>query len=167
MHMFTWVDYVIIGIIGLSVIVSLVRGFVREALSLVTWAVAFWVSFSFSGTLASLLTNYIHSGSLRQIASFGILFIITLLLGSFINYLIAQLVDSTGLSGTDRMLGVIFGFARGVLVVSLLLMLASLTPMQQEMWWKASLLIPQFQPIQLWLHGFLPKAVTEHLMLSY
>jgi membrane protein required for colicin V production len=165
--MFTWVDYVIIAIIGLSVVVSLVRGFVREALSLVTWAVAFWVSFSFSGVLANMLTGYIHSASLRQIASFGILFLITLLLGAFINYLIAQLVDSTGLTGTDRVLGVIFGFARGVLVVSLLLMLARLTPMPQEDWWKASLLVPQFQPIELWLHGLLPKSVSDHITLSY
>lgn len=165
--MFGWVDYGIIAIIGLSVIVSLVRGFVREALSLVTWAIAFWVSFTLSGALSSLLTGYIHSASLRQIASFGILFVITLLLGAFVNYLIAQLVDSTGLTGTDRVLGVIFGFARGVLVVTLLLMLARLTPMPQEDWWKASLLIPQFHPVEVWLHSLLPKAVTEHLMLSY
>ncbi len=167
MHILTWADYAITAIIVLSIIVSLVRGFVREALSLITWALAFWVAFSFSSILATLLTNYIHSASLRQIAAFGILFLITLLLGAFINYLIAQLVDSTGLTGTDRVLGIVFGFARGALVVSLLLMMASLTPMPQEQWWKASLLIPQFQPIEAWLHSLLPKEVAEHLTLSY
>lgn len=167
MHLFTWVDYVIIAVLALSVVVSLVRGFMREALSLVTWAVAFWISFSFSGTLASLLENYIHSASVRQIVSFGGLFIITLLLGAFVNFLIGQLIDSTGLTGTDRVLGVIFGFGRGVLVVSLLLMMARLTPMPQEEWWKGSLLIPQFHPVEAWLHSLLPKNVSEHLMLSY
>jgi len=165
--MFNWADYAIVAILVLSIVVSLVRGFVREAISLVTWAVAFWVSFSFSGTLSSLLTNYIHSGSLRQIASFGILFIITLLLGAFVNYLVGQLVDSTGLTGTDRILGVVFGFARGVLVIALLLMMAHLTPMPQEDWWKTSALIPQFQPVELWLHSLLPQSVSEHITLSY
>jgi len=165
--MFSWVDYAIVAVIALSIIVSLMRGFVREALSLVTWAVAFWVAFSFSGALSNLLAGYIHSDTLRQIASFGILFIITLLLGAFVNYLLGQLVDSTGLTGTDRILGVVFGFARGVLVISLLLMMVHLTPMPEEDWWKTSVLIPQFQPVELWLHSLLPKSVSDHIQLSY
>lgn len=166
-HLFTWADYTIIAIVGLSAIVSLARGFVREALSLITWVVAFWVAFTFSGTLSDLLVNTIKMTSLRTIASFGILFVATLLLGAFINYLIGQLVDKTGLSGTDRVIGVLFGAGRGILLVTVLLLAAQLTPVTQDPWWKQSILIPYFQPLEIWLHGLLPKTVTEQLKLSY
>lgn len=165
--MLNWADYAIIGIIGLSVIISLVRGFVREALSLVMWGVAFWVALTFSEALASLLINIFHTPSLRMMAAFAILFVITLLLGALINYLIGQLVDKTGLSGTDRILGVVFGFARGTLLVTVLLMLARLTPLPQDPWWKDSMLIPHFYPIEVWLHGLLPQSVSQHIVLSY
>lgn len=164
---FTWADYAIIAIIALSVLVSLVRGFMREAISIVTWIVAFWVSFSFAQTLAALLVDYIHTSSLRMITSFAFLFIATLLLGSFVNFLVNQFVDKTGLSGTDRILGIGFGFARGVLVVALMLMLAGLTPMPENDWWKNSTLIPQFTPLEDWLHEFLPKSVEQKLDVSY
>lgn len=166
MNLLNWADYAVVGIIGLSILISVVRGFVREALSLVTWVAAFWVAFTFYALLASLLVNIIHTPSLQTIVAFAVLFLATLLLGALINYLIAQLIDKTGLSGTDRVLGVAFGFARGVLLVTVLVMLASLTPLPQDPWWKSSLLIPHFQPIVAWLHGLLPKSVTQHLIMS-
>jgi membrane protein required for colicin V production len=167
MTMFTWADYIIIAIIGLSLLISLVRGFVREALSLVIWVAAFWISFNFYTILAGLLESLIHTPSLRMITAFGSLFLATLLLGALVSYLIAQLIDKTGLSGTDRVLGIVFGGARGVLLVAVLIMLAQLTPLPQDPWWKGSLLIPHFQPIEQWLHGLLPPTVTQHLTVSY
>lgn len=165
MTMMNWVDYAIIAIIGFSIAISLVRGFVREALSLVTWAAAFWIAFTFSAALSTLLVNLIHTASLRTVTAFGVLFLITLLLGALINYLIGQLVDKTGLSGTDRLLGVIFGFARGVLLVTVLIMLVKLM-LPQEPWWKDSQLVPQFLPIETWLHNLLPQSVGQHLILT-
>lgn len=167
MNMFTLADYIIIGIMVLSLLISLVRGFVREALSLVMWIAAFWIAFTFYNTLANLLLNIIHTPSLRMIVAFGALFLATLLLGSFIGYLFGQLIDKTGLSGTDRVLGVAFGFARGVLLVAVLIMLAKLTPLPQDPWWKASVLLPHFQPVVEWLHNLLPQSVTQHLALSF
>jgi membrane protein required for colicin V production len=168
--MFNWADYIILAVIGLSIIISFVRGFVREALSLVIWALAFWVAFVFARPLASLefMTSLIHADSLRTIAAFVILIVITLLIGALINFLIAQLIDKTGLSGTDRILGVVFGCSRGVLLIAVLLMLGSLTPAPKEaVWWKDSVLIPHFQPIQVWLRDVLPSTVKEHLVLTY
>lgn len=167
MSMFSLADYIIIAIIGLSLLISVVRGFVREALSLVMWIAAFWIAFTFYTTLASLLLNIIHTPSLRIIVAFGALFLATLLLGAFISFLVAQLIDKTGLSGTDRVLGLAFGFARGVLLVTVLIMLAKLTPLPQDPWWKTSLLIPHFQPIEEWLRNLLPQSVSQHLVLSY
>lgn len=164
---FGWVDIVILSILGLSTIISLFRGFVRETLSLVSWIVAFWVAITFSHTVSELfLSNYIHSPTLQIATAFGGLFLVTLIICAIINYFITQLVDKTGLSGTDRILGIFFGIARGVLLVTALLLVAHLTPMPEETWWKQSALIPYFQPMEVWLNGFLPQSVSQHFQLS-
>lgn len=166
MSTFNWIDYTFIAIIALSVLISVMRGFVREVISLVVWAAAILVSFIFYRYLASLLVNVIHSDTVRVVVSFVGLFLATLILGMLINYLIGQLVSNTGLSGTDRILGIVFGLARGVLVVVLLMMLVSLTPFSKETTWKESILVPHFQPLEQWLRSFLPESVHDHLTLE-
>jgi membrane protein required for colicin V production len=156
-----WTDYAIIGVILVSTLISLMRGFVREALSLVTWGVAIWIGIRFSGQLSDLLARYISTPSLRLIASFGVLFVLALILGSLVNFLLSELISRTGLSGTDRLLGMLFGVARGVLLVSIMLLLAGMTTFSQDDWWKSSIFIPHFQPIVDWLHTFLPQKVTQ------
>lgn len=166
MSTFNWIDYSIIAIIALSVLISVMRGFVREVISLVIWVAAIIVSFIFYQYIAGLLVNVIHSNSVRLVISFVGLFLATLILGMLINYLIGQLVSNTGLSGTDRVLGVIFGIARGILVVVLLMMLAGLTPFSREEAWQDSVLIPQFEPIENWVKSLLPDAVNDRLELN-
>jgi len=120
-----WIDYVIIGIIALSAIISVVRGFVKEVLSLAAWVLAFWVALTFSPQLSVLLSDYIATPSVSLFAAFAALFIVTLILSALVNHLIAAIVEKTGLSGTDRMLGVIFGLLRGAAIVTLLVLLAA------------------------------------------
>ena len=163
---FNVADAIILAIIGLSALISLFRGFVREALSLVSWLLAFWIAFKFCHPVAELLEKYIHSPTLRLMAAFAALFFIVLILCSIVNFLISKLVDKTGLSGTDRLLGVVFGLARGVLLVAALLLVARLTPMTQEIWWQQSLLINQFEPLEAWLQGFIPQSMTKDFELS-
>lgn len=153
-----WVDYVIIGIIALSALISLMRGFVREALSLVVWVAAFWIAWTFFRELA-LHLEMIDPPSLRLGVSFGILFLTALVLGALVNFLVGQLVDKTGLSGTDRLIGVVFGAARGVLLVAVLVLLAGLTPFPNDPWWQESRLIPFFQEVALWLKSLLPTDI--------
>lgn len=154
-----WADYAIAGIIVFSVLISLVRGFVREFLSLLTWGVAFWVAVHFDSQLSDLLASRIAAQSLRAVVSFMILLVITLIIGALVNFLISRLVSSTGLSGTDRALGMLFGLARGILLVGVVLLLASLTSFVHDPWWQASSIIPHFQPLVTWLQGFLPDKV--------
>ncbi|MBY4675139.1 CvpA family protein [Marinobacterium arenosum] len=145
-----WADWIILGIIAISSLFSLKRGFMREALSLVTWVAAFVVARLFSDALATLLAPYIQTPSLQLLAAFAILFIATLLVGAVINNLVGMLVDATGLSGTDRMLGVGFGIARGGLLVIALIALVGMTPATEDPWWQESQLIPHFKTMEAW-----------------
>jgi len=158
-----WIDYLIIGIILLSAIISVVRGFVKEVLSLLAWIVAFWVALSFSQQLSVLLTHYVDTPSLRIFIAFTALFVITLVLGALVNHLISTVVAKTGLTGTDRSLGVIFGLLRGIAIVTLMLMLAATTPMPEDSWWQNSLLIGYFENLVIWAKAFLPVDLAGYI----
>lgn len=158
-----WIDYAILGIVGLSVLIGVWRGFMREVLSLAAWAAAFFVSFTFAAGVADYLTDYVSVPSVRIIMAFGGLFLITLLLGGLANILVAQMIQGTGLSGTDRMIGVIFGVLRGIAIIAVLVLLAGLTPVPQDPWWDQSLFLPHFQRLALWLRDFLPAAFAERI----
>lgn len=155
-----WIDFVILGIIGLSAVISLMRGFVREALSLAVWVLAFWVAWTFFRKLA-LQLDWFTVPSVRLGAAFLILFIATLMVGALVNFLMGQLVDKTGLSGTDRLIGILFGAARGAILVAILVLLAGLTPFPNDPWWKESQLIGYFQELAIWLKQLLPADIGE------
>jgi membrane protein required for colicin V production len=154
-----WIDVVIIALIVLSAILSLFRGFVKEALALASWLVAFWVAMVFHEELAAVLSQWLSEPSVQKIAAFSILFIAVLLLGALVNYLGSKLVVKTGLTGTDRMLGVIFGVARGAVIVGVLVLLAGLTTLPQDSWWQESQLLGYFQDFAIWIHDIIPEGM--------
>jgi membrane protein required for colicin V production len=142
------VDWIIIAIVLLSSLISIRRGFVKEALSLVTWIAAFIVARLFGPQLAALLTDYIESPSMRFAVAFGVLFIVTLIVGALLSHLIAEFVRITGLSGTDRLFGMIFGLARGLLILVIGVSLIRLTPLVEDEWWRESVLIPKILKVE-------------------
>ena len=154
------VDYAILGILLISSFISLVRGFVKEALSLAGWILAFWISLSFAVPLSKLLAASMEDPTLRLILAFVALFILTLIVSAVINFFASRLVQRTGLTGTDRFLGVIFGFLRGALLVSVLVLLAGLTTLPKESWWDDSFLLFRFQAIAMWIRELLPADVA-------
>lgn len=164
---FNWVDLVILGIVVISSLISLSRGFVKEALSLVIWIFAGVVAWMFGGSLAHHLQHYIDIPSVRTIAACALLFVVTLLVGGLINFLLAQLIRATGLTGTDRLLGMVFGAARGLFLVVILVGLLSLAPVEQDAWWQQSTLVPHFLLIADWsknlILGFSGQWVTTAL----
>lgn len=145
--MMNWLDIIILGVIGLSALISLVRGFTKEALSLVIWFGAFFISSHYYSRLAVYFTNF-DDPMFRDGAAITALFIATLIVGALVNYVIAQLVQKTGLSGTDRILGVVFGGVRGVLIVASLLFFAdAFTSLPSSEWWQSSRLVPEFSRV--------------------
>lgn len=152
-----WIDYAIMAIITVSALISLVRGFIKEAVSLAVWVLGFIIASRFYSELAVYLTG-IEKEIVRNGVSIAILFIITLILGALVNHLLSEIVHYTGLSGTDKMLGMVFGGLRGVLIVAAaLLFMDTLTPANTADWWQASILIPEFSFIVEWFFNFLQE----------
>lgn len=150
-----WIDYVISGIIFFSALVSMIRGFVREVLSLVTWTCAFFIASHYYSYLAIYFTHF-EEQIVRSSLAIAILFIVTLIVGAIVNYIINSLVEETGLSGTDQVLGICFGALRGILIVSaVLFVLDTFTAFSHSQDWQQSWLIPQFRGIIKWFFNYL------------
>jgi membrane protein required for colicin V production len=158
-----WVDYVIVAILALSAVIGLARGLIREVLSLIIWVVAVLVAWTFYHSVADQLTPWLSTPSVRIGVAFVILVLVVLILGAILGQILTTLVDKTGLTGTDRLLGVVFGAARGALLVALLVYLAALTPMPEDLWWKESRLIGHFQTLADRVLALIPPEVETKL----
>ena len=162
-----WTDVVILGVLALSVLIGLFRGLVAEILSLVIWIAAFWATWAFGPMVAMQLQHAITLPSLRYAVAYGACFVTVLILGAIIRFMVKRLIWSSGLSGIDRMFGMAFGFARGVLIVTVLVFLVGMTGLTREPWWRESALAPQFQSAAAVLGqsipASVPNSVREHL----
>ena len=152
----TWIDIVIILIIFLSAVISSIRGFAKEALSLFGWILAFWVSLSFSGGLSLMMADTIQDPILRLIVAFLVLFIASLIASTILNYFVIQLVERTGMTGADRSIGIVFGVLRGILIVTAIVMFSGLTPFPQTPSWDNSFFLYYFEGFAVWLRDLMP-----------
>ena len=161
-----YTDLVVIGIIAISMLVGAIRGFIKEAFSLAVWAAAFLIAFQYSGALALQLESHIELPSARTALAFSGLFLMVLLIGGLVTFLVGELVEKTGLSGTDRLLGGVFGGVRGLVLVLVLMLVAGLTPVPQDPWWQSSRSIQSLLPLAEWSAQFLPDYILEHMDMS-
>ena len=143
-------DWVIIALLVISTLMSLRRGFFKEALSLGTWIAAFVVARQFHSPMDQLLETQIVDSLMRSIAAFAALFVGTLLVGAALGFFLSALIDATGLSSTDRILGMVFGFARGALIVTVVIGLLNLTPLVNDSWYTTASLVPHFETVAQW-----------------
>lgn len=157
-------DWIILAVVVVSGLISIWRGFVREAISLATWLLAFWIALFFGPKLMILMPASLESPTVRWLAAVIALFMLTLLVGGLANFLISTLVEKTGLTGTDRALGVVFGILRGVIIVALAVLLMGETALQREAWWRESRLVPYLSPMADWMKANYPAGVAESLL---
>jgi membrane protein required for colicin V production len=158
-----WIDYGILGLIGLSALIGLIRGLIREVFSLCLWAAAVWAAMTYARMFSVHFNAMIPVPSMRMAAAFALIFVGALLLGGMVGFLLGKLIDSTGLTGTDRLAGVLFGVARGVLIAAVLVFLGGMTPLPQDPWWKQSKLIPPIQSLVVWLKTQVPSDLASHV----
>jgi membrane protein required for colicin V production len=160
------IDWAILAVLLISALISIKRGFVKEILSLISWMAAFVIARIFSGHLDVLLLQWIQTPSARYGAAFGILFAVTLIIGSMLNHLVGELVRATGLAGTDRMFGIVFGVTRGLIMVTAAVYGLQMTAFSQDPWWLESNLIPHFELMVSWSKNILPGATQSLLTLG-
>ncbi|MBT8148925.1 MAG: CvpA family protein [Pseudomonadales bacterium] len=144
-------DGIILLVLGFSAMVSLLRGFVKEALSLLIWFVAFAVAVALSPRLGYMLSGWFAHETLRLIGAFIILFLGTLIVGGLVNQLIISLVSKAGLGPLDRLLGTVFGLLRGaIIVLACLLVVPKVISVEEQRWWQESRLVPKFLMLEGW-----------------
>jgi membrane protein required for colicin V production len=135
-------DIVLLILILVSALIGLVRGLMREVLSLASWFAAFMLALYFAPAVAEYLVSYFADEAIRLGASFVAIFVVTLIGGGIVQWLLRKLVETSGLSGTDRFLGFLFGSVRGVLVC--IIALVAIRPfVETSNWWQQSQLTPE------------------------
>ena len=138
----TTFDYMLLGVLLLSAVLGIVRGLIREALSLLIWAAALWSAARFGPQAASLFGRVLDNPLWQLWAGRLALFVAVLFVGSLVAWLVSYFVRRSVITGTDRILGMLFGFARGIVLAGLLVLALELGGFATEPWWRESKLLP-------------------------
>jgi membrane protein required for colicin V production len=162
----TTFDYVMLGVILVSVAISIWRGLVREVVSLLSWLVALWVAARFSVVFSEWLPTAIANPSARYVTAFVVLFLGAVIVLELFGVLLARLLHAAGLGFVDRALGAAFGLARGALLAWILALLGGLTSLPQQDWWRESLFAPPLQAAVLAARPLLPLEIAKRLKYS-
>ncbi len=153
----TVVDVVIIFVIVLSALFGLMRGFMKESISLAKWIIATWIAATFAPKLAPMLPAAIESEAFRQAISFASLFIVVFILGTVITHFVTRVLIKTGLTSLDRVLGLGFGVLRGGLIIIIFVIVGGHFPqLPQQDWWQQSVMLDRFENIVVWIQDYIP-----------
>jgi membrane protein required for colicin V production len=159
-----WIDFTLLGVIFIFFVIGLLRGFTKEVFSLAFWVLAIWVSLMFSRDFSGFLEPSVSRLPARMIASFVALFAITLSFGGLIGFLLTILAKKAGLTFIERFGGMVFGIVRGLVVVTVVVILAGFTPLPKDSWWTESTLIPPFQLLAVWLRDHFSSGMAEYII---
>lgn len=156
-------DYVVVGIVVASLVLGLWRGVVGEIIALVAWVLAFFAAKLWGAEIAQALFGGILDPGLRVVAGWVAVFVIVLLLMALLRLAVRGLLKALGLTLTDRLLGVIFGVARGLLIVLALVALGGMTTMPKEKWWSEARLAAPLETMVLASKPWLPTEVAKRI----
>lgn len=159
----TLFDYIVLFVLISSIVISTMRGLVKEILSLVGWVAAFVVANAFGAKLAPMLPSVVPGESLRLILAFIALFLGVRVLMGLLALAIGALIEASGLSLADRGLGGLFGLGRGIVIVLAGVILCGMTSIPQQAFWKNALLSPMAETGARTVKPFLPAALAQHV----
>jgi membrane protein required for colicin V production len=156
-------DFMVIGVVGLSMVAAFLRGFVRVCISLGAWIIAVVAAVRFAGVGGGMLPDLGETPATRYVVAFALILVAVLIVGALVGYLLSRLVQAAGLGFLDRALGAIFGIARGLLIVVILVLCAGVTSAPRMDWWQNALTSRPLTTAALMLRPWLPKAWADHL----
>jgi membrane protein required for colicin V production len=160
-------DILILVVPALSMLFGLWRGFVISVLSLLCWIAAFWVAWAFGDRVAGFYGRFLQEPAACLIAGYLTCFLGVLVVGALLGWMVRKLIDRGGLGGGDRFLGMLFGLARGLLLVTFAVLMLGFTAVPREAaWWRQSMLLPAFENGATWFAGRLPPDVTRYLEIG-
>ncbi|WP_434778971.1 CvpA family protein [Neisseria sp. Ec49-e6-T10] len=157
----TLFDFIAIGIIGLSTLIALMRGVVTELASLVGWVVSFTGAKLFTPQVSEIAMKDVQPETLKYVGTFVLLFVLLLVAQYFLRSLLTALIKSIGLDGINKLLGGVFGAARGVLIVTVLVLICSMTSLSQTPEWRTAQTVGFFQQLASIAIPYLPKQVAD------
>ncbi len=161
-----WLDVAIVAVLGLFVLVGVLRGFIAEFLSILTWAVSFAVAWFFSGDFTGWFVGHVQDADLRSVLVFFVLFFVTFIAMAIASHLTRKIWLKSGSQAADRILGGLVGFVKGSAVIVIMVLLAGLTPFPTYDTWHASVFVGYFQNIALYVAHWLPADVARNLRYS-
>lgn len=156
-------DYAVLIIIGLSIILSVMRGLVREVLSILGWVAAFYVAKTYTNQLLPMMPLDIPTESLRILAAFLLLFLATLLVASLLAIALSAIFEKFGLGWLNRFLGALFGVVRGLLIVCVIVLLAGLTDAPNDVRWKNAMFSAPLEALVVSALPWLPEVIAKHV----
>jgi membrane protein required for colicin V production len=158
-----WLDYAVIGVLLVSMVWSALRGVVREIISLGGWIIAFLAANLFAGPLSAHLPRAIPGDALRTLAAFLAIFVLALICSALVGVLMSKLVSAIGLGPMDKVLGALFGIARGAILVLVAVMAAGMTSAPKQGWWRDSMSGGPLKQLALTLKPWLPDSFAQRL----
>ena len=159
----TAIDYAVLLIVAVSVLLGVMRGFVREVLSLAAWVLAFWGAEMFSPALSGMLPQAISGAPLRMLIAFAAIFLGVLIVAALAAKLLSGLVKRVGLGWMDGLLGSVFGLARGALIVLVLVLLSGMTAIPESSLWKHAQLRGMLETGGVIAGSWLPVSISKHI----
>ncbi len=145
----------------LPAVMGLLYGLLNVLFSIAAWVAAALVALKFSGSFSSLLVGYLEP-VLRDAVAFVAVFIVSLMVFTALGYFVVKLLDRSGLTAVNRLLGCCFGLSLGAAAVAILVFLAGFTAVSKNTWWHESVLIEPFQRVCVWGRGFLSEDIAAY-----
>jgi membrane protein required for colicin V production len=156
-------DYVALAIIGLSIILSVMRGFFREALAILGWVAAFVTAKTYANQILPMMPEDIPTESLRVLAAFLVLFFATLLVATLLAIALSSVFKKMGLGWLNRLLGAFFGLTRGILIVCIIVFLAGLTELPNDARWRNAMFSAPLEALVISMLPWVPISIAKHV----
>ncbi|MFO1321656.1 MAG: CvpA family protein [Burkholderiales bacterium] len=159
----TGFDIAVFTVVGVSILLGVMRGLVKEVMALVSWVIAFMVAKQFASAAAVFVPASVAAQPLRVAIGFVVILVAALLVLWVATFLATELLKATGLTTADRMLGAVFGLVRGLFIVVVAVMVAGLTSLPKHPGWRNAWLSPPFEAVAMAAKAWLPESVKANV----